>query len=501
MKRLSGWIALALMGMCVAPACAADFSVRVYKPSAAELSLQAATDSAKAYDQQKAILRDYQAKYPTDMGVQLRVATVLAVDNLDSARNYYRSRAEQGPSNVVAVFITGRLSQSPDDQRKYADLLLKKDPDSYWGNLLIAGAYAAAGDSGLGKAEVALRKAIAKDNSLPWAVESLGNVLARRGDRQAADEVFAKLAEMQPDNFVPLIYRIRLAGDQAQAVKLLDDFLARNPNNVDALYTKARAQREQSDWQGHIATMRKLVSVSHTGDHAYDLGCGYALAGEKDSAFTWLFTAADLGFCDIEQYKKDEDLIPLRDDSRWNDLLAKVQMADRARLMAMSKQAQASAPQRNADPSAAPSAEQRLNLPAPDFTLNDLASNKKISLASLRGKVVILDFWATWCGPCRMSMPLLDKFYTDASKPKDVVVYGVNVFERSGTDKLKPFLTQQNVHFPVLLGTNDMATDYGVNSIPTLVVIDKDGKIAYRHVGYSPSLQDMLKQQTKSLLK
>jgi len=493
MKKFSFWMTLALM-VWVSYVPAADFSVRVYKPSAAELAMKAATDSATVYSQQKAVVREYQSKYPNDLAVQMRAATFLAVDNLDSARAFYQSRAARDPNDYIGQFVAGRLSATADEQRKYADQLLKKDPDNYWGNLLLAGIYAAEPDSGAAKAEVVLRRAIAKDNSLPYAVESLGNMLIKRGDKQAADEVFVKLGEMQPDNFIPVVYRIRLAGDQTQAVKLVDDFLAKNPNNVDALYTKARALREQSDWKGHLATMHKLVSVSRTGDHAYDLGCGFSLAGEKDSAFAWLFTAAELGFSDIEQYKKDEDLVPLRDDPRWTELLGKVETADHARLSALAKQAQVTAPQRKEEALA-----QRMDLAAPDFTLDDLNA-KHVSLASLRGKVVILDFWATWCGPCRMSMPLLDKFYTD-SLPKDVVVYGVNVFERNGTDKVKPFLTERNVHFPVLLGTNDMAQAYGVNSIPNLVVIDKQGKIAYRHIGYDPTLVDILSWQTKSLLK
>jgi thiol-disulfide isomerase/thioredoxin len=493
MKRISLWIVLVLA--CTVVANAEDFSVRVFKPSAPELAFKVALDTTQGFTQQKALAKDYQSKYPNDMGVQLRVAGFLAVENLDSTRDYYSSLAERDPANAAAVYIAGKLAQSPSEQRKYADQLLQKDPDSYWGNLLLAGSYTAESDPGFQKAEAALRKAIAKDNSLPYAVERLGHLLEVRGETQAADDVYVKLGEIEPAEFSPVYYRIKLAaGDQAKAVKLLDEFLSRNPDNVDALYTKAHAQREQADWKGHLETMRKLLSVSRTGDHAYDLGCGYSLAGQRDSAFTWLFTAADLGFTDIEQYKSDEDLFPLRDDPRWSDLLAKVDSAQRAKLNEFMKQAAATAPQRKEEALA-----ERMNVPAPDFSLKDL-DDKQVSLTSLRGKVVILDFWATWCGPCKMSMPLLDKFYTD-SKPKDVVVYGVNVWERGGTDKVKPFLTERGVHFPVLYGTNDIASAYGVRGIPTLVVIDKEGKIAYRHIGYDPTLVDILTWQTKSLLK
>jgi thiol-disulfide isomerase/thioredoxin len=159
------------------------------------------------------------------------------------------------------------------------------------------------------------------------------------------------------------------------------------------------------------------------------------------------------------------------------------------------RQAAATAPQRKQAAVA-----ERQSGDAPDFTLLDLNGNS-VSLASLRGKVVILDFWATWCGPCRKSMPLLDKFYTD-NKPENVMVFGVNVWERGGkTDKVQPFVTERGFHFPILFGTNDLADAYGVQGIPTLVIIDPQGKIAYRHVGYNPTLPEVLTWQVNELLK
>jgi thiol-disulfide isomerase/thioredoxin len=487
------WCAVLLIGS--GSLFAADFSVRPYKPSAPTTAIESALDSADGYSAQKAVIRDYQSRYPNDMGVQLRVASFLAMDNLDSARAYYIARADKEPDNPVAQYVAGRLMASPDDQRKYADRLLNKDANSYWGNVLLAGSYTPENDPGLKQAEAALRKAIAADNSLPFAVERLGHLLKGRGEVAAADAVYVKLGEIEPDHFEPVQYRIMLiTGDHHQAIKLIDDFLSRNPAHVDALYAKARGLRELADWPSHIATMRRVVEVSPTGDHAYDLACGYSLAGQKDSAFVWLFKAVDLSFSDMEQYKTDEDLVPLRDDPRWTELLGKVQMAEQAKLLNYMKQAAAKAPERKKE-----ALSERLHDNAPDFTLNDL-DGKPVVLSALKGKVVILDFWATWCGPCKKTMPILDKFYT-TDKPKDVLVYGINVWERKGIEGVKPFLTERNIHFPVLYGTNETADAYGVRGIPTLVVIDKDGKIAYRHIGYDPTLGDILGWQTKELLK
>ncbi len=111
---------------------------------------------------------------------------------------------------------------------------------------------------------------------------------------------------------------------------------------------------------------------------------------------------------------------------------------------------------------------------APLFTLADL-QGRKVSLASLRGKVVVLDFWATWCGPCRIEMPRVEKLHREL-KSKGVVVLGVNVTEDARL--VKRFLAKNPYTFPILLDTQgDAASKYNASAIPTLVVVGKDGTI------------------------
>lgn len=479
----------------ISTARAADFTVKPYRLSAAELAVDIALDTAATFATQRALAREFQEKYPDDMGVQLKAASVLAMDDADALLNYYQERAQRNPRDEVAVYLTGRMQSTPEAQREWAQKLLAANPDGYWGNLLLASAATPESDPELKNAEAALRKAIAADNSLPFAVEKLGHLLRMRGETQAADAVYVKLGQMQPDRFEPVQYRIMLlGGDHEKAIKLLGEFLKGNPVNLDALYTKARAERELSRWDDHIATMRRVVAAKRSGPHAYDLACGFSLGGQADSAYAWLFTAVELGFSDIEQYKGDEDLLPLREDPRWSDLLSGVERAEQEKLVEFMRQAAATAPQRKKEALA-----ERQDAEAPEWSVEDL-NGERVALAELRGKVVILDFWATWCGPCRKTMPLLDKFYTE-SLPAGVVVYGMNVWERGGNEKVKPYIQERGYKFPILYGTDDIAAAYGVRGIPTLVVIDQQGKIAYRHIGYDPTLPEVLTWQTKELLK
>jgi thiol-disulfide isomerase/thioredoxin len=124
------------------------------------------------------------------------------------------------------------------------------------------------------------------------------------------------------------------------------------------------------------------------------------------------------------------------------------------------------------------------NMKAPDFTLTS-TSGKKINLSDYKGKIVILDFWATWCGPCRMGVPDLvsiQKEYKDK-----VVVIGISLDDQRTMSDIAPFMKQYGVNYPIVYGTNKVVMDYGnIEAIPTSFVIDKKGFIVDQNIGLVP---------------
>jgi peroxiredoxin len=118
---------------------------------------------------------------------------------------------------------------------------------------------------------------------------------------------------------------------------------------------------------------------------------------------------------------------------------------------------------------------------APDFKLKGM-DGKEVALSGLKGKVVVLDMWATWCPPCRASLPHLDKLYQSV-KDKGVNVYAVNVQEEA--DDVEAFVKKTNLTVPVLLDKDGAVSQaYKASAIPETIIIGKDGKVAKVFIGF-----------------
>ncbi len=135
---------------------------------------------------------------------------------------------------------------------------------------------------------------------------------------------------------------------------------------------------------------------------------------------------------------------------------------------------------------------------APDFTLTTLDGAKTLTLSDFRGEVVYIDFWASWCGPCRRAFPEVKELYKEYSKA------GLEVLAVSLDKTTKPaikFFDKQEALFPGLhdLG-GKVATKYGVKSIPTAIIVGPDGKIAMRMTGFDPKKLPQIKSTIEGLL-
>ena len=132
-----------------------------------------------------------------------------------------------------------------------------------------------------------------------------------------------------------------------------------------------------------------------------------------------------------------------------------------------------------------------------NFTMKDV-TNKDVSLADFKGKVILLDFWATWCGPCKVEIPHFIEFQ-ERFGPKGFQVVGVSVDDP--LDKLTPYVAEMKMNYPVLqgLGHESIQDAYGpIVGIPVTVLISRDGKVCATHTGLTS--KDVFEREIEALL-
>ena len=217
-------------------------------------------------------------------------------------------------------------------------------------------------------------------------------------------------------------------------------------------------------------------------DEWYSLACAASRMGRSGEIASLLQRALDLGFSNADLMQSDPDLEPARTRPDWKSLVARAEANGgdaAAKLAAIRKD--------------------KILKDAPDWTLTDVDGNS-VKLSSLRGQVVVLDFWATWCNPCRMAMPVINNYMRTAMPPLGVKVFSVNVWERGPQQMPRLFMQKKNYAMKLLFGNDELAQAYGVTGIPYLCAIDKNGKIRYEERGFSYDLKSKLPLWVDDLL-
>lgn len=134
---------------------------------------------------------------------------------------------------------------------------------------------------------------------------------------------------------------------------------------------------------------------------------------------------------------------------------------------------------------------------APDFVLKDL-NGATVQLSQLKGKVVFLDFWASWCPPCRQSIPIVEKLH-EKMKGQSVIFLGINI--EGDANAARKFAASKGMQYPVLIGDEKVARDYRVTGIPAFFIIDQNGAVVRQYTGYRPGTEAEWENEITNLIK
>jgi len=136
--------------------------------------------------------------------------------------------------------------------------------------------------------------------------------------------------------------------------------------------------------------------------------------------------------------------------------------------------------------------------PAPTFKMTDL-KGKVHTNKSLKGKVVLLDFWATWCGPCKAASPLMQKLHTKFAA-KGLMVFGANTLEPNSKAAAAAYQKEHKYTYNFTFGNEALTKTLGIRGIPLFVFIDRQGKVAKTFMGYGPQRDPEFEALAKKLL-
>ncbi|HNX37886.1 MAG TPA: TlpA disulfide reductase family protein [Candidatus Cloacimonadota bacterium] len=208
----------------------------------------------------------------------------------------------------------------------------------------------------------------------------------------------------------------------------------------------------------------------------------YIATQRYDEALNFISNALEKGEIDYGDLNDTEGWEALHELPRWKRMLAKAKADWEATEPARREAALAN----------------RKDTPAPLWEFPDKDGNI-VKLADLKGQIVILDFWATWCSPCRATMPVLDEWMR-TSMPKGVRVFSINIWEQD-PQNAKKYIAEKKYRMTYLAGDADVSKNYGITGIPYICVIDKDGKIAWDKSGSGDDLAGTLSYWVDELIK
>lgn len=438
----------------------------------------------------------------------------------DSAIIYVEKELQYYPESKRALALSMKLSLLKEEIRTILDTL-KDDELAFYiaSELWMHDEVIKRGKKILNKMEGDKRRDVLFDMAIASYV---------LGKKKEGEEYFDKLKKEYPNYRIGLLYRALFytpkGEDDPKSLMLFKEYIEKNPSDyqnistslVDELIKKhkyeeaLKLEREAIEhfndekwvlkvWGFYPRTMREKIRKGRLAEANLRLGRIFEKLGKEESIANAYMKAIELAPEESKGYYFDEVLKALeklrRDDllmdffkNYWRysdnpdsilDVFRKLYKKMKGDTLGFGEYA-------------------GLNISgeiAPDFEVKDL-EGRTARLSDMKGKTVVINFWATWCGPCIREIPELNEVVEDFSETPNVVFWAISHEDR---EKIKEFLKKHPFKYRIFAGGGDVFKKYGIMGIPTHVIVDKNGRIYRRFIGYTPNIKEKLERAIEKL--
>jgi len=494
-----GMVALSLVVLGAANPSAAE-EISEYTVDSFKAALSDLTDEAQVI----AVCKEY-VHEAEDLDLVRMVQSHWFELDPESARAFFRSERKKNPESARAVYLLGRIADTPLDKIEFGRRVIAIDSQNPYGYRLVLATYVnelfaaqaseddlALLESELPQDEHLFAELMRLEPEVDYALEFMFDYLDYQGEYESALIILEDARDLEAswaeDTVFSMIYA--KLGRYADALKVIEDqatsgvsdgYLAEDERAGYVQYFYERSLRKAKAYDEIIKFYKSQPDFSSNPQALYQVGCMFSLQAEPDQAFAYLDRAVAKGFVSVENVNDDNDLMALHNDPRWEDVVARIEANWEAGIEERRQKVLAS----------------KFSRPAPPWILKDVQGNE-VNLADLRGHVLIFDFWATWCNPCRMAMPVLNTWQRQEA-PGGVRVYSINVWEPFPF-KAKKFMADNEYAMNLLFGNDEVVQAYGIEGIPYICVVDADGNIRYEEKGYEEGLGEKLNWWVEDLL-
>jgi tetratricopeptide (TPR) repeat protein len=384
----------------------------------------------------------------------------------------YDKLIKKNPKSPLFNYLYGRaLSNS--SSLKYFEKSVKLDKNFYWGYISLGYYYSNISKKpDYDKAIKYFYKAIRIDNSNPAGFLNLAIIYEKQGNIEKAGEMYELLVICDPENsyyFEKSLERYFLKGNYKEAIKLLEERIKKYPEDrfiqlLGQLYYQEKNYEKSIKYLSQITAKEKEINFT-----AHAMLCiSYAQIGKIEKAldsFEKALLSPDL-YYDEEIFKRKE-FDPIRNEPRFKKALKALKD------------------------------KYGIDKPAKNFSLKTL-NGEKIELNKLKGKVILLDFWATWCEPCVREMPAMKKLYQEF-KEQDFILIGLNLDEKK--EDVEKFIKEKGIEWPQVWleqeSSKYILSLYRVKALPSTFLIDKKGilrKVNLRGESLREAVKNLIKE-------